>query len=103
MVSAVSADRETAASKSKMAVFVGRTPAYAPDPLVRLKLGVADGGVGRGPGGPPRILNKRIIERPREQIFQANYLGLAVQVGESELDVAAKLPQNLPARATGWG
>src|SRR5579862_589230 len=44
---------------------------------------------------------KRSIEGPREEIFHLELFGFAVEVGESDLDVAAKLPDNLTAGAAG--
>src|ERR1700733_712565 len=45
-------------------------------------------------------LNKRSIEGPGEQIFQAQGFGFSVQVRERHLDIPAEFPQNLTACAT---
>src|SRR5687768_16057515 len=41
------------------------------------------------------------IERMRQQVFQAVRALAVGEVGEPDLEVAAELPQNLPARAAG--
>src|ERR1039458_5280917 len=46
-------------------------------------------------------LKIRGIEGLREKIFQLIGFGFAVQVDQDQLHVAAKLPENLPAGATG--
>src|SRR5581483_6035527 len=48
-------------------------------------------------------LQKRRIEWPREKIFEAQAFRLAFRIREDQLDIAAKLPKNLPARSAGRG
>src|SRR5579863_2479830 len=50
-----------------------------------------------------RRLQNRVIERPWEQVFQSERFRPAVKVDENYVDVAAKLPENLPAGATRRG
>src|ERR1035441_10621577 len=53
----------------------------------------------------PRTKRKKLkirgIEGLREKVFQAIGFGFAVQVDQHQLHVSAKLPENLPAGATG--
>ena len=42
------------------------------------------------------------IEWQRQQILELMPAGLATQIGEDDFEVAAKLPQDLPARAARW-
>ena len=42
------------------------------------------------------------IEWQRQQIFELMPAGLATQIGEDDFEVAAELPQDLPARAARW-
>ena len=46
-------------------------------------------------------LKERSIERPRKQLFHPKRLRLSVQVHQHHLDVAAELPQDLPADPQG--
>jgi len=42
------------------------------------------------------------IEWQRQQILELMPAGLATQIGEDDFEVAAELPQDLPARAARW-
>src|SRR6185437_7309811 len=47
-------------------------------------------------------LQKRRIKRSREQFFQSQSFALAAQVHQHDFDVAAELPQDLPACPAWW-
>src|SRR5580704_4666790 len=46
------------------------------------------------------LVQKRRIEWPRKQFLQTKCFGLTLQIYQRQLGIAAKLPQNLPARPT---
>src|SRR5258706_16170045 len=49
------------------------------------------------------LLEIRNIEGLREEVFELIGFGLAVEVGEDQFHVAAKLPEDLAARSTRRG
>ena len=89
---AVAADRDGAVLDHAALRVHGDDVAGAPDPIGRFGASVAT---------KRKKLQIRNIEGLREEIFQLVGFGFAVQVDQHDFDIAAELPEDLPAGAAG--